>query len=232
LPAGRGVGDGEAVLDLLARHPATARFLARKLVKRFVSDDPPAALVERAAATYRDTDGDISEVVRTIVTSEEFFSPTAFRSKIKNPIELVLSTRRVLGAPVDTATELIDDLIALEQVPFSHSAPDGWPDGAVWLNAGAMRSRIGLALRIAHGEMSSIPLEAWPAWTSLSVAPFDRQVAGVVGGILFGYVSRETREALERGRPSSLTSVTDEMRRESLRELVALALASPEFQRR
>ena len=76
-PAGRGVEEGEAVLDLLARHPKTATFIATKLARRFVSDTPPVALVERAAATFRATDGDIRAVLRTIVTSPEFFSADA-----------------------------------------------------------------------------------------------------------------------------------------------------------
>jgi uncharacterized protein (DUF1800 family) len=232
LQAGRGIQDGEEVLDLLARHPSTARFLARKLVARFVSDDPPKDLVDRAAATYLGTDGDIRAVVRTIVTSDEFYAPGAFRAKIKNPIELVLSTRRVLGAPPDTGGESIDDLIALEQVPFSHATPEGWPDGAVWLNAGAMRLRVSLALRVANGEMASIPLESWPEWATLSAASFDQQRDGVIRALLGGYESAGTRDALERVRSGLATPGTAVQRERALRELVALALASPEFQRR
>ena len=101
LPAGRGIEDGEQVLDILARHPATARFVARKLAIRFVSDDPPAALVERAAQVFLKTDGDIREVVRTIVTSPEFFSRAAYRAKVKSPFELVASALRALGAEPD-----------------------------------------------------------------------------------------------------------------------------------
>src|SRR5439155_1973817 len=71
LRAGRGIEDGEEVLDILARHPSTARHIAFKLARRLVSDEPPPALVERAAATFARTDGDIAEVVRTIVTSRE-----------------------------------------------------------------------------------------------------------------------------------------------------------------
>ncbi|MEO8334859.1 MAG: DUF1800 domain-containing protein, partial [bacterium] len=89
LPAGRGIEDGEAVLDIVARSPQTARFIARKLATRFVSDNPPKELVERAAQTFMKTDGDIREVVRTIVTSPEFFSRSAYRSKVKSPFELV-----------------------------------------------------------------------------------------------------------------------------------------------
>jgi len=103
LPAGRGTADGEDVLDILARHPSTAHFIARKLAIRFVSDTPPEALVERAAQTYLRTDGDIREVLRTIVTSPEFLSPDVYGVKVKSPLEFVLSMRRALSAPVDTA---------------------------------------------------------------------------------------------------------------------------------
>ena len=102
LPAGRGIEDGDEVLDILARHTSTARFVARKLAVRLVSDAPPEALVERAAATFARTDGDIREVVRTIVTSPEFLSPDVYRAKVKSPLELVLSIRRALAAPPDT----------------------------------------------------------------------------------------------------------------------------------
>lgn len=233
LSAGRGIEDGEQVLTMLARHPSTARFISRKLATRFVSDAPPDALVDRAASVYLQTDGDIRAVVRAIVTSPEFFATEVFRAKIKSPIELVLSTQRALGAPADTSAEMIDHLIALEQVPYSHVAPDGWPEhGDVWLNAGAMKARVNLALRVANGEMPSVPLDAWPAWHSLATAPFDVQVAGVIRELFGGFASPATRAVLERVRPPSRAPVSAEMAERTLRELVALALASPEHQRR
>src|SRR5476649_2133225 len=87
IAAGRGIEDGEEVLDILARHPATARFIATKLVRRFVADDPPPALVERAAKAFRKTGGDLREVVRVIVTSREFAGAAAYRAKVKSPFE-------------------------------------------------------------------------------------------------------------------------------------------------
>ena len=96
VPAGGGEQDGVMVIDILSRHPSTARFIATKLVRRFVSDEPPPALVERAAQTFRVTDGDIRRVVVTIVTSPEFFSAEAYRAKIKTPLEVVVSSVRAL----------------------------------------------------------------------------------------------------------------------------------------
>src|SRR5262249_23534825 len=97
LAPGRGIEYGPAVLDLLARHPPPARFVSFNLARRLVSDDPPPALVQRAADTFMSTDGDIAQVVRAIVTSPEFFSHSAFRAKVKTPFEYVVSVRRALG---------------------------------------------------------------------------------------------------------------------------------------
>jgi uncharacterized protein (DUF1800 family) len=233
LPAGRGLEDGEDVLTLLSRHPSTARFIAHKLAVRFVSDVPPDALVDRAAATFLRTDGDIREVVRTIVTSPEFFSPEAYRAKFKSPHELVLSTRRALGAPVDTAAEGIDFLVALEQRPFSKLAPDGWPETAApWMNIGGMLTRFDIASRIANGEVASIPITSWPAWKTLVNRPFEAQVEGVIRELFSDQVSDATRSALLGIRPVAETPDTPIARERALRELLALALSSPEFQRR
>ncbi len=101
IPAGGGRDDGERVIEILTRHPATARFIATKLVRRFVSDTPPPALVARVAGTYTSTGGDISAMLRTIVESPEFFSEDAYRAKIKKPFEFVASAVRALGGTTD-----------------------------------------------------------------------------------------------------------------------------------
>src|SRR5262249_36212280 len=98
IPAGGGEGDGLTVIEVVTRHPSTARAIATKLVRRFVSDEPPASLVDRVARTYLDTDGDIRAMLHTIVDSPEFWSPEARRAKIKKPIELVASAARALEA--------------------------------------------------------------------------------------------------------------------------------------
>ncbi len=97
IPAGGGVMDGEKVLDLLARHPSTARFISRKLCQRFVCDDPPTELVDRIAGVFRETDGDLRKVVAAIIDSPEFFSPTYYRAKVKSPLEYAVSAVRAGG---------------------------------------------------------------------------------------------------------------------------------------
>jgi hypothetical protein len=102
IPAGGGERDGERVIDILVRHPSTARFISTKLARHFVSDQPPAALVDRMAATFRSTDGDIRAVMTTLVTSPEFWSRDAYRAKIKTPFEVVVSAVRALGGRLET----------------------------------------------------------------------------------------------------------------------------------
>ncbi|MBK9314292.1 MAG: DUF1800 domain-containing protein [Acidobacteria bacterium] len=122
IPAGGGIDDGLRVLHLLARHPSTARFIATKLSKRFVSDSPPAALVERAAGVFKNTDGDIREVVRTILTSPEFFSVAAYRNKIKSPFETVVSSIRATAGATDAGAPLLQWLQRMAD-PFTWLLP-------------------------------------------------------------------------------------------------------------
>jgi uncharacterized protein (DUF1800 family) len=200
LKAGRGLEDGEDVLDILARHPATARYIARKLAVRFVSDSPPQALVDRAAATFTRTNGDIREVVRTIVTSPEFFSRAAFRSKVKSPFEVVVSTLRALDAAPDATPRTAQVVARLGQPIFGHQAPNGWPETSEpWMNTGAILNRINFGMAAAANRVPGASLDRWPDATRLRGAPRANQVDGVVASLLGGHVSPQTREILITG---------------------------------
>ena len=157
LKAGRGEEDGEEVLDIVARHPSTARYIALKLARRFVADTPSTALVDRAAAVFTKTDGDIREVVRAIVTSPEFFARSAFRAKVKTPFEYVASIRRAVNAPADTTPRSVQAVGRLGQPLWGHQTPNGWPDTAdQWVNTGALLNRINLATQVANGGFPGI----------------------------------------------------------------------------
>lgn len=200
-PGGKGQEEGERVLDLLAKHPATARFIAQKLVVRFVSDEPPAALVDRAAETFARTDGDLREVVRTIVTSDEFFSRAAWRAKVKSPFEVVVSAARALGGRPDTTALTAAIVAQLGQPLYGHQAPDGWPEtGTEWMNTGAILGRINFGLQVGANRLPGVRLTTWPAWGELADEPRARQVDGVIAALLGGSVSAETREVLMTGR--------------------------------
>ncbi|HEY0996468.1 MAG TPA: DUF1800 domain-containing protein, partial [Gemmatimonadaceae bacterium] len=199
-PAGGGEEEGERVLDLLARHPATARFIARKLAVRFVSDTPPPALVARAAATFTRTDGDIAEVVRTIVTSPEFFSRAAYRAKVKTPFELVASALRAMGAAPDTTPRTAAIVARLGQPIWGRQTPDGWPDqGEAWMNTGAILNRINFGLAVAGGRVPEVSIARWPAADSLRRLEPAAQVDGVIRALLGGDASPETRQILLSG---------------------------------
>jgi uncharacterized protein (DUF1800 family) len=233
LAPGRGVEDGEEVLDIVARHPATAHFIAFKLVRRFVSDSPATALVDRAAETFRRTDGDLRAVMHTILTSPEFFSRAAYRAKVKDPFELVLSARRIMNASPDTSASTAYQIQRMGQQLFGHLAPNGWPEtGDQWINAGSLLDRINFGVQAGSGRLRFAPAEQWPGWALLSAMPLDRQVDGIVDQLLGGSASPDTRSILFKGQNPLVAAGAPAPVRPSLKDLLGIALGSPEFQRR
>ncbi|MFN8581668.1 MAG: DUF1800 domain-containing protein [Gemmatimonadaceae bacterium] len=201
LKGGRGIEDGEEVLDIVARHPSTATFIARKLAIRLVSDTPPGALVARAAETFQRTDGDIREVVRTIVTSPEFFSRAAYRTKVKSPFEVVVSASRALGAEADTTPRSAAIVAQLGQPIYGHQAPNGWPEtGESWMNTGAILNRINFGLAVAGGRVPGVSVSRWPAFDALMRRSPQEQTEGLIDALLGGEASTATREVLESGK--------------------------------
>ena len=155
LPAGRGIEDGTDVLDLLARHPATARHLARKLAGRFVADDPPQRLVDELAAVFTRTDGDLREVTRALFRSAEF--ARARGAKTRTPFEFVAGALRATGAEVRPSRELLQALRELGQLPYAATPPTGYiHDSAEWTSGGAMLARMNFALALSRGEVQGV----------------------------------------------------------------------------
>ncbi len=199
-PAGRGVQEGEEVLDMVARAPATARFITTKLARHFVSDDPPKALVDRCANTFSNSDGDIRETLRCVITSPEFFSRQAYRAKVKTPFEVVASALRAVNAQPDFTPRTAQVVARLGQPIFGRQTPDGWPDrGDAWMNTGAILNRINFGLSLAAGQLPTARLNNWSLYDSLRTLSRSQQVDGVVKSMLGGQVSVETREVLMSG---------------------------------
>jgi uncharacterized protein (DUF1800 family) len=156
-PAGGGVDEGERVLDMLATHPATARHVATKLARRFVADEPPAELIARVAARFTETRGDLREVVRTIVTSPEFFAESVRRAKVKTPFEFVASTVRAAGVEVTAAEPMLRTLQQMGMAPYMCQPPTGYADTAdAWASSGALVNRINFATQIANGDLRGV----------------------------------------------------------------------------
>lgn len=200
LAPGRGEQDGEDVLDIIARSPATAHFLSQELARRLVSDSPSTALVDRAAQTYLKTDGDIRAVVRTIVTSPEFFSSRVYHSKVKSPFEVVVSAARALGAEPDSTARTALAVAYLGEPVFGHRDPNGWPEtGDAWMNTGAILNRINFGLAVAANRLPGANMHQLPGIDSLENAPRARQVDAIVSALLEGAVSPQTRKILMTG---------------------------------
>ena len=232
IPAGRGIEDGEEVLDMLARHPSTAHFIAKKLVTHFVSDSAPPALVERAAQTFLRTDGDIREVMRTIILSPEFNSRAAYRAKVKTPFELVMSTLRAMNAAPDTTQRYAQLVARLGQPIFAHLTPEGWPDqGAAWMNAGALLNRLNFGTQVGANQIPGMTIANWrPAQRLASEGP-EEQVNGVIATLLDGDATSATRDALLAVQPPP-PPIDRAHALRYLGELVGVAIGSPEFQHR
>ena len=154
-----GIDDGEQVLDIVASHPSTAHHIAFELAQRLVADEPPPALVDRAAARFRETKGDLREVVRTIVTSPEFLAPAARSVKFKTPFELVVSAVRTTGADVTDGKPFVQVLRQLGEPLYMCQPPTGYHDTAdAWVSAGGLVTRMNFATRLASGDMPGVTL--------------------------------------------------------------------------
>jgi len=159
IKAGGGVEEGEQVLDILASHPATAHHIAFELTQRLVSDEPPPALVDRAAKRFLETKGDLREVVKTIVTSPEFLAPDVRNAKFKTPFELVVSAVRTTGAAVADARPFVQTLQQLGEPLYMCQPPTGYHDTAdAWVSAGGLVTRMNFATRLASGNMPGVTL--------------------------------------------------------------------------
>jgi uncharacterized protein (DUF1800 family) len=206
--------DGDAILDLLARHPSTSRFIATKLARRFVADDPPAALVDRAARRFRETDGDIREVVRTIVTSPELLGDEYRRAKTKNPFEFVVSSVRATGLEISNALPLVQSLRDLGMPIYGAQPPTGYADKAeAWVNSGALLGRMNFALALTSGRMRTLG-----ASTASSPATTEEARRTLLAVALADDVTPSTAATVAKATTAAQT--------------MALILGSPEFQKR
>jgi uncharacterized protein (DUF1800 family) len=150
--AAQGEAEGEEALDLLAKSPATARHIAFELARYFVTDQPTPALVDRLAARFTETDGDIHAVLQTLFASREFRDSTG--AKYKSPYRFVLSAARAAGAQVDDPKPLVNALARLGQPLYGCATPDGYRDTAeAWLSADAAVLRVNFATALAAGHL-------------------------------------------------------------------------------
>ncbi|WP_426754892.1 DUF1800 domain-containing protein [Myxococcus sp. Y35] len=233
IPGQRSMADGEQVLDLLARHPSTARHVATRLARRFVSDTPPPALVERVAKVFLDSEGDLPTVYRALFQSPEFWAPEARGTKVKTPFEFVVSALRATHAELTVRPRLVQSLAKMGEPLFRAPAPTGFPEVAEpWVNSGSLVARLNFSLELVSGRMPGTQV----ALKSLATpaTPTEEGWVDALGHALLGAPpSDQTRatilEALSKR--AEAASAVGEPRPVDVPLIAGLLLGSPEFQK-
>jgi uncharacterized protein (DUF1800 family) len=231
-----GMKDGEEVIELLARDPSTARFISTKLARRFVSDNPPPALVDRMAKSFSESDGEIRSVMHTMIYSPEFWSRETYRAKIKTPFELVVSATRALGTDVDMPQPLVGWVGRIGEPIYQCQPPTGYADKAdAWVNTGALLNRLNFSLALAgnkmRGSRTDVAALLGVETSSDAKAALERAVQVFLGG----QVGPTTVETLQKQLDSPQVvqaKLDDPVKQVDLGVVAGLVLGAPEFQRR
>jgi len=245
-----GINEGLQVLDLLAHHPNTAKFIARKLAMRFVADDPPPALVDRLAQKFLSTDGDIREVLRTLFKSPEFWSAMAYRAKVKTPFEFVVSSLRASGTDLNNPGPLLGILNKMGMPLYEDVPPTGYPmTASTWMNSEALIDRMNYALALSNGQVGGTNFDAGRLLALGTLTsrgfpgpnPADSDAARgqetalllLENALLNGEVSPATQKAIRHqlDDPQVAAHALDDPKR-TLNTMTALIIGSPEFQHR
>ena len=231
-----GQKEGEKVLEMLAHHPSTAHFICSKLAMRFVADDPPPALVDRMADTFLKSDGDIREVLRTMYRSPEFWSPQAYRAKVKTPLEFVASAVRAEAVDVENPMPLVQALNRMGMPLYGAQPPTGYSMKAdAWVNSAALLNRMNLALAIGTGRLPGIKLDGGALLGDPPPSEPTQTLSLLESSLLSGDVSKQTHETIEKQLNDPQVTgrrLDDSPRPVNTGVLAGLILGSPEFQRR
>ncbi len=226
-----GAWDGGDIVRLVLDRPQAARFIVRKLYRHFISEnlEPPDALLEPLAEQFRRADYDIGAVVGMILRSQHFFSASAYRQRIKSPVEYVIGIIRSLGgSPAPSA--LADTLEGMGQSLFAPPSVKGWDGGKAWLNSATMLARYNMAWTLVGGDNPNFKRKLDPAAFARKHAGADqaKQVAFLLDLFLQGEVQPAVRQKLvDFLRAAEAQNVETEI---SLRELAHAILVLPEYQ--
>jgi len=223
-PAGHGEDEGIRLLTLLAEQPATMHHVSAQLCARFVADDPPDGCVDDAVRAWKQSGGQLREVVRAIVFSPDFWAAANVQNKVKTPLEYVVSTVRAVGGTSDTTPRLVQQVAKLGQPMFQMTTPNGYPEAqADWVNSGALLARMNFAVALAAGRLPGVAVDL----DQLIPLQADHEILvdAVNRVLLAGTMSSRTRQTIVR----ELAEITNP--RDARAFAVGLALGGPEFQR-
>jgi uncharacterized protein (DUF1800 family) len=214
IPAGGGMGDGLKVIDILAHSPATAHFISKSLAMRFVSDDPPDAMVRWMAKRFLDTDGDLREVMRAMIYSPEFWNPANFRSKVKSPLEMVASAVRAVNGDIDFGNRLSGLMNQMGEPLYRKLEPTGYSNrSSDWMNSASLLARMNFAIALAQGGIPGVKVDT---------AQFSGAPAEIERRLLLTAASPQAQSAIEAGLSGQGAGPA----------VAGLTLGSPDFQRR
>ena len=226
----KGEDEGREVLHMLATSPQTAHFISLKLAERFVSDDPPPALVERMAKTFEKKKGDIREVLTTLFHSPEFWAVGAYRAKVKTPLEFVASAVRATGADVDDAMPLARQVANMGMPLYGAQPPTGYSMKAeTWVSSSALLNRMNFALGLTGGKFRGVKVDAVqlaggpPPPTDATIA-----LSTMEAKLLAADVSKQTHDSIM----AQIESPAKPARPPDANTIAGLLLGSPEFQKR
>jgi uncharacterized protein (DUF1800 family) len=240
----KGEDEGRELLHRLATSPQTAHFISLKLAQRFVSDDPPQALVNSMAKTFLKKKGDIREVLTTLFHSPEFWANDTYRAKMKTPLEFVASALRATDADVEDALPLTRQLGNMGMPLYGAQPPTGYSMKAeTWVNSSALLNRMNFALALTSGKIRGVKVDtALLAGNNPPTADAAQTLTAMAGSLLAGDLSKQTQDSIEAQIDKSQKSTVPDSKashRKSAEEthppvdmIAGLLLGSPEFQRR
>ena len=250
-----GFNEGVRALTWLAAQPQTAHFISYKLAQRFVADEPPQALIDRMAQTYLSSDGDVKQVLRTMVHSPEFWSRANYRNKVKTPLEFVASAFRATNTNPTNPGALVGTVARMGEPLYQMQPPTGYPMTADhWMNSAALVERLNLSIQLANSKLGGMKFDASqllatgllarPAASpdsfhraAIEPAVMTQNVASPVGQdealdlmeqmLIAGDVSAKTNSVIREQLAQTAADAT-----QTLDTMAALILGSPEFQMR
>jgi uncharacterized protein (DUF1800 family) len=228
----KGEGEGMEVLHILATSPQTAHFISLKLAERFVSDDPPPALVDRMAKTFLKKKGDIREVLSTLFHSPEFWDESAYRAKVKTPLEFVVSAVRASGADVENAMPLARQIANMGMPLYGAQPPTGYSMNAeTWVSSSALLNRMNFAMALAADRLRGVKVDT-AQLAGDSSSPFDPALAlsTMEAKLLSDDVSKQTHDSIVAQVQGQSNGANPKPPDASM--IAGLLLGSPEFQRR
>src|SRR5215472_5880881 len=231
-----GESEGMEMLDILAHHPSTARFISKKLAMRFVSDNPPQSLIDNMADTFLKKDGDIRDVLRTMFTAPEFWAANAYRAKVKTTLELVTASLRASGVQVQNAVPLVQFLNRMGMPLYGMQPPTGYSMKAeTWVNSAALLNRMNFALQLATGKLPGTTVDARALLHGAQAPDSGSALAVLENGLLAGDVSPQTHAVIVKQLNDPQVSqrkLDDAAASPNYGAIAGLIMGSPDFQRR